>query len=155
MDDTVKSFWNTFITSSGKAPEINQYSVKTEAFGNSEEMADDLLNLILLKKKTATSTALWDYEYENEDPPKIGDYTIILNGQGVPKAIIQTIKIDIMPFNEVSEAFAYKEGEGDQSLDFWRKVHEDFFRFVCDDIGKSFSEDMPVVCEEFKLVYSV
>ncbi len=153
MNDTVKLFWNAFIGLSDKAPKINQYSVKVEVFGNSEEMADDLLDLVLQKKKTATSSASWDYEHGNEDLPKAGDYRIILNGQGEPKAIIQTIKVDIIPFNEVSEEFAYKEGEGDQSLSFWRKVHEDFFRWVCGNIGKSFKEDMPIVCEEFEVVY--
>lgn len=152
IDHKVKNFWDAFI-SSGNKVSLSQCNVKVESFGNSKEMANELLELILKKEKTATSSAFWEYEYEKEELPKIGDYTIVLDGQNNPAAIIQTIKVEVMAFNEVSEEFAYKEGEGDQSLIFWQKVHEDFFRWVCDEIGKSFDENMPVVCEELELVF--
>ena len=46
-----------------------------------------------------------------------------------------------------------KEGEGDQSLDYWRKVHKTYYFKECERIGMEFSQDMPVICEEFKVVY--
>ncbi len=42
--------------------------------------------------------------------------------------IIQTIEVFVLPFNEVSEQFAFDEGEGDRSLAYWRKAHENYFR---------------------------
>ncbi len=44
------------------------------------------------------------------------------------------------------------EGEGDKSLAYWRKVHEDFFRDEYAACGLEFSQDIPVVCEEFELL---
>ena len=41
------------------------------------------------------------------------------------------------------------EGEGDKSLDYWRKVHIKFFE---EEFGDKFNEDMEVLCEEFELV---
>ena len=58
-----------------------------------------------------------------------------------------------MPFCEVTAGHAYKEGEGDRSLAYWRKVHEDFFRAELEEAGLEFSPSMPVVCEEFEMVY--
>ena len=48
---------------------------------------------------------------------------------------------------------AEAEGEGDRSLEFWRRVHEDFFtRHASHDRG--FAADMPVVLEDLRVVYS-
>ena len=42
-------------------------------------------------------------------------------------ALAQMCIRDRVPFDEVSKEHAYKEGEGDRSLAYWRDVHEDFF----------------------------
>ena len=47
---------------------------------------------------------------------------------------------------------AYKEGEGDRSLEYWRKVHEEFFTEELESIDQKFNEDIKLVCEEFELV---
>lgn len=44
-------------------------------------------------------------------------------------------------FMEVNEAHAYKEGEGDRSLAYWRKVHEEAFTKEWKEIKMTFSED--------------
>ena len=67
--------------------------------------------------------------------------------------MIRTTKVYCRPFREVSAEHAFKEGEGDRSLDYWREVHRDFFTREMDAAGLTFDEDMPVVCEEFLRVY--
>ncbi len=47
--------------------------------------------------------------------PSVGDYSIILSSEDVPLAIIQTVKVEVLPMNEVSEEFAIAEGEGDRT----------------------------------------
>lgn len=51
-------------------------------------------------------------------------------------------------FFDVSAEHAFKEGEGDQSLDYWRKVHQDFWSDL-----KVYSPNMEVLCEEFEVLY--
>jgi uncharacterized protein YhfF len=53
----------------------------------------------------------------------------------------------------VPEEHAYKEGEGDSSLAYWREVHQAFFTQEMILIHRTFDEGMRVVCEEFELVY--
>ena len=48
---------------------------------------------------------------------------------------------------------ARREGEGDRSLLYWQQVHERFFREEMAASGLIFTEDMPVVCEEFHMVW--
>lgn len=77
--------------------------------------------------------------------------------------IIQTTKVYVTPFSQVTVDHAYKEGEfrqeGDlsvikeKSLVHWRQIHEELFTIWLAEAGLTFSEDMLVVCEEFELVY--
>jgi uncharacterized protein YhfF len=47
---------------------------------------------------------------------------------------------------------AAKEGE-DENLESWRANHDEFFEYDADIMGYDFTPDMPVVFEEFKLLY--
>lgn len=115
--------------------------------------ADLLAHLVETGEKTATASAYPLYELENEPLPEIGAYSVILDSKDNAVCIIQTSKVTIVPFHAVSAEHAYKEGEGDKSLDFWRKVHQKFFTECLDKAGLKFTSDMKVVCEEFAVVY--
>lgn len=64
-----------------------------------------------------------------------------------------TTKVYLKPFNEVSKEHAYKEGEGDRSLDYWKEVHQEFFSEGLKVYNQAFDETMLIVCEEFKRVW--
>ena len=51
------------------------------------------------------------YELENESLPTTNDYSIILNSNDEPVAIIKTIEVTVTPMNEVSEEFAIAEAK--------------------------------------------
>ena len=122
------------------------------AFGASIEQADELVGLVLAGVKTATAGAQWDYEHEGEQLPRVGDLAIVLDGSEQPRALIEVTHVDIVPFDEVDDDHARREGEGDLSLAHWRDVHERFFTdHATHDRG--FSRDMPVVLERFRVLY--
>ena len=115
--------------------------------------ADLLAHLVAIGEKTATSSAYSLYKLENEPLPVVEAYSVILDSDNNAVCIIQTKKVSVVPFNEVTAEHANKEGEGDKSLDFWRKVHEKFFTECLNEAGLNFTPDMKVVCEEFAVVY--
>ena len=123
------------------------------SFGATPEQADALLDLVLDGTKTATAGALWDYEAEGEELPRVGDLSIILDSRGVPRALIRVTAVDVVPFDQVSAEHAAAEGEGDLSLAYWREVHQQFFTEVATH-DHGFSEQMPVVLEHFELLHS-
>lgn len=129
---------------------INEENIESWAFG---EKPDLLAKLVLKGKKTATSSAYDLYEIEQEPLPQVGKYSIILDSNDEAVCIIQTTSVYIVAFQDVSEEHAFKEGEGDCSLMYWRQVHEKFFKECLQDAGVTFDESMKVVCEEFKVVY--
>ena len=67
--------------------------------------------------------------------------------------IIETVQVDVMPFEQVSAEFAAIEGEGDGSLAYWRQAHLEYFTRECERAGRVFSVEMAVACEQFKVVY--
>lgn len=123
------------------------------SFGDSPELADELLGLVLEGRKTATCDAVWRFEADAEPIPIPGDLSIILDGAGTPRCVIETTEIRIVPLNEVDAQFAYDEGEGDGSREFWYAAHEAYFSRTLPGIGRGFSPTMPVVLERFKLRY--
>ena len=122
------------------------------SFGADAEQADALLQLVLDGSKTATAGALWDFETDGESIPEPGSLSIILDGQGHPRALIECTASVVVPFDEVDEEHARLEGEGDLSLAHWREVHERFFTEVATH-DRGFQPDMPVVLERFRVVY--
>lgn len=117
------------------------------------EAADKLADLVLKKIKTATCSA-YDLYFMNHEPlPKTGDYSIILNSKEEAVCIIKTLKVYVTEFDRVPEEHAFKEGEGDRTLEYWRKIHKVFLTNELASVNKTFSGKTKVVCEEFETVY--
>lgn len=115
--------------------------------------ADELAQLVLKGIKTATASALPLYEVDAEELPQAGQYSVVVNSREEAVCVIRTDCVFTVPFDEVDERQAWKEGEGDRSLAYWRSVHEDVFRKWLEEEGLAFTEKMPVVCEEFVRVF--
>ncbi len=152
--DKVTAFWNAYRS---KLPAERSAGLPETpdawGFGNSPQMADELGALALAGIKTATCGLLWEYEAENEPLPKPGDLSIILNGAGEPLCLIETLEVQVKPFQDVDAQFAYDEGEGDRSLAYWRAAHQHFFSLYCARLGRQPEMDMPLVCERFRVIY--
>jgi len=120
------------------------------AFG---EAADKLAELVIRGIKTATCSAYDLYGIEGEPVPEAGEYSVILDSKDEAVCIIRTTKVTVIPFNLVSEEHAFKEGEGDRSLEYWREVHESFLSRELASVRLEFNEETKVVCEEFEVVF--
>jgi uncharacterized protein YhfF len=151
-ENEIERVWQAYLNS---LPEVSAAPGTYEAwsFGDNPDMADELADLVLRGIKTATAGLLWEYEAEGEVLPQPGDASIVLDGTGSPACVIETVQVEVKPFNQVDAAFAHDEGEGDRSLDTWRRVHWRFFSRACGRIGRTSSETMPVVCERFRVMY--
>ncbi|MCL4298447.1 MAG: ASCH domain-containing protein [Anaerolineae bacterium] len=151
--DGVAGYWQTFLTTLPEDSPVPAERYVAEEFGDSPAMADELGDLVVRGIKTATCSALWEWQAEGNPLPEVGLKTIVLNGRGEPWCIIETVEVTIRPFNEVDAPFAYEEGEGDRSLAYWREAHRRFFSRSLPRIGRSFDETMPLVCERFRVIY--
>ena len=150
---TVKEMWKKYLSTIGENINDTGKTYESWYFCNNEKDANELVGLVKKGIKKATASLHCLYEIENETIPKVGDYIIITNWNGIAQCVIHITNINIIPFKNVTQVFAAKEGEGDKTLSFWRKVHRKFFTLELKEYSKKFSEDMLVICEEFEVVY--
>lgn len=152
VSQSVTDMWQQFLDSLGDNAG-NSMTYTAWPFGGNEEQARELASLVKLGEKTATCSLHLLYEMDHEPVPTVDEYSIITDWDGEAEAVIQNIDVNIIPFHEADSKLAWKEGEGDKSLAYWRRAHIDFFTEELKQLGKTFNEDMSIVCEEFKVVY--
>ncbi len=147
----VAQFWQRFLAATGQAFTTPQ--PEAWPFGDSVELADELLALVIDGPKRATAGAVAEYEAEGEALPQVGDFEILLDGSMRPRAVIQATDIRVGPLSSVDDQFAYDEGEGDRSRAYWLDAHTRFFSRFLPTIGVAFDDDMPTVFQRFELRY--
>ncbi len=146
---TLASFWREVRE---QHPELPEAVPDAWAFGATPAHADGLLELVLAGIKTGTASSLWDYEATGDPEPYVGEFSIILDGTGTPRAVLETTDLQTVPFDEVTAEHAHSEGEDDRTLASWREIHERYWRAHSEN-PRGFAPDMPVICERFRLVF--
>lgn len=142
---TAQEMWKSFCLAENVSGEYQAW-----AYGDDP---DTLAELTLEGRKTATASAYPIYALEGEPLPQEGEYSVILNAREEAVCVIRTEKVTVCPFNQIGKEQAWKEGEGDRTLEYWRRVHRKFFSEELQRLGMAFDEEMPVVCEEFVRVF--
>ncbi|MET3682758.1 uncharacterized protein YhfF [Alkalibacillus flavidus] len=151
-EDLVKPFWKQFVTEHPElANEDTPYS--DEYFGDDKKTARQFLDLVKSGDKTATCALYRMFEYYEESVPDEGSFHVITTFDGQPEAIIQVTDIDIIPFRAVPEDIAEQESGNTKDFDDWYNEYEAIFTRAMESIGETFEDDLPVVCQQFKLVY--
>jgi uncharacterized protein YhfF len=79
-------------------------ALETFSFGDNPSLADELAELVLAGKKTATCWAA-----EQGLLTEVGKHMVMLDGTGRPRAVIETVELTQRRFPEVDAAFAYDE----------------------------------------------
>jgi len=151
--DACKRFWDEYLAN--LAPDHPHRAVSPDAFafGDSAGLADELAELVLRGRKRATASLAVEFSSLNEALPKIGDVSIILQGDRKPVAIIERTDVKSVAFESVDDAFAATEGEGDGNLAYWRAAHTEYFARVCARLDSKFDARTQVLCQTFKVVW--
>lgn len=147
----INDFWKDFLLKTNR-DEDTKYA-DCFHFELTEKWANELLRLLLIGQKKATSSSLWFYEIKGDEIPKIGNLSIVTDWEGTPKCVIETTNVMVIPFKDITFDICKREGE-DENLESWRKGHIKFFSNEGNEVGYTFIEDMPVVFEDFKVVFS-
>lgn len=150
MQDLIAAFWHRFLIKTN-LPKDTTY-LESFYFDTSKESADHLCDLVLKGIKKATASSLYHYQATGEEMPKVGDYSVVTNFRGEPFAVIMTTKISIIPYKDLTFDVVKREGE-DETLESWQEKHQRFYEIDGKQSGYTFNEDMPVVFEDFEVVY--
>ena len=146
IPSNIATFWAGFCAEVGEG--CSDRFFEAFHFDDNEATADELAELVLAGVKRATAGLVWSFESAGVSPPKPGALSV-----GTPACVIETLEVEVLPFEQVTAEFAAIEGEGDGSLEYWRRVHWAYFGRECARIGRESSLTMPVACERFNVIY--
>ncbi len=142
-------FWRGFREAGGL--QHDDYDVV--AFGDSAAMATELAELTVAGTKRATAGLARQFGPEKEAPPVLGGYVVLVDGNGRPRAIWRTTEIRFGPLNSVDQRFAWDEGEGDRTRDWWLSAHRRFFGRQAATQDFTMHDEIETMFERFEVVW--
>ena len=150
METTNQTAWET-LTPEEKRRILHDKYMENEffeifSFGDSPEMADELLKLVLEGKKTATVSVY----PEDEAKPQIGDLSLVLDGRGEPACVIKTVYLQTVPFRDLTWEMVRLEGE-DDSFEEWVTGNRRYWTRDAERRGYVFDDSTPVCFERFEV----
>ncbi len=153
MDEKCKKYLNNFLDSLPPNDRAHYTSFSAYYFCGDKKNANICADLIQRGIKTATCGLKYWYEEGGEEMPQVGHLVVVTDWDGNPTSIIEITSVTESRFSQVTQKFAHAEGEGDRTLNWWRKAHWDFFSEECRKEGIPLSKEMPLILERFKVVY--
>ena len=149
----VERFWAAAIDA-GSVPADSRYD-DADCFGDSVELADELIELIVHGPKRATAGTVADYHADEVAIPEVGDLFVATDGAGQPRAVLRTTEVRVGALSSVDDQFAWDEGEGDRSREYWIDAHTACFIRAYARLGLDFHADIDVVFERFELRHPI
>ncbi len=150
MNPAAQAYWQAWSDLHPDAPEM---PYECFHFCDNREEADICADLVVQDIKRATAASVAELELIGMRQPVVGDVSVVTRWDGTPVAIIRTTRIDIRRLDDVDEAFAQREGEGDKTLSWWRTAHEAYYRRVLAPAGITVDGDLLIVCEDFERIF--
>jgi uncharacterized protein YhfF len=114
-------------------------------FGFPGPVRDRLVAAVLSGTKTATTSLLAEWEYENEPLPGVGEEQTVVDSAGQPVATIEIIGCAVTELSRVDDVVALAEGEAYTTTAGWRAAHERFWR---EEVLPQWEGDPPPVIDD-------
>jgi uncharacterized protein YhfF len=125
----------------------------SEQFGDSVALVDELLDLVLHGPKRATAGSVAEFLHKGDPLPRIGGHWIAHDGVGLPRVVLRSVDLRLGPLDSVDARFAWDEGEGDRTREWWLREHQRYFQRALPRIGAQYHDQMEVVFERFRVVW--
>ena len=142
-------FWREFCEAAG----IQADNYDVVSFGDNPTMATKLCDLVVMGQKRATAGLLRQFGSVGEPPPVVGGYVVLVDGEAKPRAIWRTTELRVGPLASVDQRFAWDEGEGERTREWWLSAHRSFFGKRANVQGFQMHDEIETVFERFEVVW--
>lgn len=124
-----------------------------DRFGDSTELSDALLALVLSGAKRATADLVAEFAARGEPLPRVGSHWVACDGAGVPRAVLRSTELRLGTIGDADEAFARDEAEDDLTLQSWLRGHRRYWQRICAAREEIFTDQHEIVYERFRVVW--
>ena len=147
--EEIEPFWLAY----QRACQVKVEGFSASALGHTRALADTLAELVVSGVKRAHATLHRDFQKDLEPLPQPGDHLVVLDGDGLPRAIVRNTHVELRHFNEIDDEFAFAAGEGDLSLGWWLIAHRQDYAERAEAEGFEAHEKLELVLEYFDVVW--
>jgi uncharacterized protein YhfF len=144
-----EEFWRGYREAAG----LNHDDYDIVTFGDGPELATELAELVVAGFKRATAGLVRQFGPGGEPPQILGGHVVLLDGTGHPRAVWRTTEVRVGPLTSVDERFAWDEGEGERTREWWLSAHRRFFARRADAEGFQMHDEIETVFERFTVVW--
>lgn len=148
---SARNLWGDFLDAHLEF--VAEDAPKVGHFCDNEKDANTCADLVCKDIKRATSHSLLGMQLRGETIPKIGDFFVVTDWSGKAKCIIRTTSVKLIPYFAIHAEHARLEGEGDKSLEHWRKTHWEYYTRELAEFDRKPLESMIIVFERFEKVF--
>jgi uncharacterized protein YhfF len=149
QDERVQEFWDAYAA----AVRLGAQRFGVLRFGDCEDLADEIASQVVAGEKRATTSLVRDFTELGKPMPKPGNFCVVIDGKNSPRCIVHILQVDMKPLGEVDESFAWDEGGGDRSLEWWRSAHARYFKRQGAREGFAVDDATEVILERFEVVW--
>ena len=146
----IDDYWNQAIASK---PEL-AVDHQIRSIGIDEETTVLIIDFIKEGEKVGTFSLPWLMESEKIPASHIGQPIILLSYDGKPEIVVQITDIEETTFGEIDYEVTKIDGPPVRDPEVWIPLHREYWNNILKPYGRSCTDDMPVIVERFKLVYS-
>jgi uncharacterized protein YhfF len=147
--ESVKGFWDAYVASA----RVGHAEFVVLRFGDGAELADELAAQVVAGTKRGMTSLLRDVTESGEPMLRPGVFCVVVDGKNAPRCIVQILHVEIRPLRDVDEDFAWDDGGGDRSLEWWRSAHLRYFKRQGDREGFAVDDLTLVVLGRFAVVW--
>jgi uncharacterized protein YhfF len=147
--DQIEAFWLEY----QRAGHVQVEGFSATAYGHSRAVADELAALIRSGDKRAHATLERDFEAEGDALPRPGEHVVVLDGRGMPQAVVRLRHVERRFFSDIDDEFAFECGEGDRTLAWWLVAYRQEFAERAEREGFQVGERAVLILEYFDLVW--
>jgi uncharacterized protein YhfF len=126
---------------------------RVRCIGWDQETSETIARLVVDGEKVGTFSLPWLHAQDPELKPEIGEYIIQTTFDGAPKALLQTVGLELLTFKDIDASYTALDGPSVRDLEVWRGVHTKHWDSLLEVLGKAVEDNMPVVVERFICVY--
>lgn len=121
--------------------------------GNAQAIGEKLLGLVYSGAKTGVFSRPQDLAAAGQTPTP-GDCVVFTDHADRPCCLVRIEECRLMKFDEVTSEQTACESPAARDVEVWRGIHRRYWTPVLAAEGASFSEEMPVLFQRFRLVYA-
>ena len=146
---------NTFLDScSSQIPSLDAGTTqRVRCIGWDQETSEAIAQLVVDGEKVGTFSLPWLHAQNPELKPEVGEYIIQTTFDGVPKALLRTVGLELLTFKNIDLSYTALDGPSVRDLEVWRDVHTKYWNTLLGELDKTVEDDMPVIVERFICIY--